>query len=74
MKEGGLVTLEGVQMEHAALKALNSDIFLQLSQAMKKIDSGNTSKPDARPNDKSKKRALVNVLGARIKSNGTELG
>lgn len=68
MKEGGVVTLANLQMEHSALKTLNSDIFLQLSQAMKSQREDKTEKPSE---EKIQKRNLANILRARIKSNGS---
>lgn len=67
MKQGGVVTLANVQMEHAALKALHSDIFLQLSQAVKgKRDEIKEKSAE----DCSQKRHAIRILRARIKSNG----
>lgn len=67
MKQGGVLTLGNVQMEHAALKALHSDIFLQLSQAVK--DKRDEIKEKS-GEDCNQKRDAIRILRARIKSNG----
>lgn len=68
MKQGGVIKLENVQMEYSALKTLRSDIFLQLSHAREgqPKDVNHPASEDA-----CQKKALIKVLKARIKSNGS---
>lgn len=67
MRQGRVVTLANLQMEHSALKSLHSDIFLQLSQASK--DKRDEVKEKS-TQDCSQKRGVIRILRARIKSNG----
>lgn len=64
MKERGVVTLEKLQMEHSALKSLSSEIYLQLSDAGKKMKGEKTIGSTF-----SHKSASL-IMKARIKSNG----
>ena len=61
--ESGILTLENLQMEHSALKALSTEIRLQLSEAKKKAIG-------EKPGEKVSKNNSGLVLRARIKSNG----
>lgn len=65
------MTLANVQMEHAALKALHSDIFLQLAQATKGKREGTQEKTTE---GTDQKRYAIRILRARIKSNGMFMG
>jgi hypothetical protein len=64
MQEGGMITLENLRMENSALKALQSEIFLQMSELHKKV------RGEKQGANTSQKSASL-VLRARIKSNGS---
>ena len=64
MHEKGIVTLDCLQMENSALKALSSEIRVQLTEASKRM------KGETRFGEELAKRHAALVLRARIKSNG----
>lgn len=66
MGESGFVSLEKLQMENSALKALNTEIRLQLSEAKRKALG-------EKAGEKLSKNNSALVLRARIKSNGKPL-